>query len=254
MNITILFQLAADSASNGHHNVHFTTNLLLGDVDACLESLIAWVQFLLFDYGNAFNKAASFRTDRIPEAAFFARTHCPSQLQRIMRLWKEKADRVQKNTTRKIGESLADPGKYENLFPEWAASQKAESYLRELSKLAVPASVRAPTNAQRNVQEELETALNTGAVTFDETGQAHLRGTSRKSASSVNSAQSKLSPTPAATLAAAAVAAPLAAEVTRRRTPSPPHREPTPEPEQENGRQVVGPIVICFHTLDSQSV
>ncbi|RCN50408.1 WD domain, G-beta repeat protein [Ancylostoma caninum] len=216
----LLNKLAADSATNGHHNVHFTTSLLLGDVDACIESLIA--------------------TDRIPEAAFFARTHCPSQLQRIMGLWKEKADRVQKNTTRKIGESLADPGRYENLFPEWSTSQKAESYLRELSKLAVPASVRAPTNVQRNVMEELETAMSTGAVTFDEAGQAHLRGVARKATPVVNSTEpkQKFSPTPAATLAAAAVAAPIAAEVARKRTPSPPRREPSPELEQENGGQI----------------
>ncbi|KHJ82245.1 hypothetical protein OESDEN_18063 [Oesophagostomum dentatum] len=215
----MLSQLAADSVANGHHNVHFTTSLLLGDVDACLESLIA--------------------TDRIPEAAFFARTHCPSQLPRIMGLWKAKADRVQKNTTRKIGESLADPERYENLFPDYAASLKAESYLRELSKLAIPASARAPTNAQRNVAEELETAMSTGAVTFDDAGQAHLRGVPRKpTAPVVNSTEPKLSPTPAATMAAAAVAAPLAAEAARKRTPSPPPREPTPEQEEENGRQV----------------
>ncbi|ETN73300.1 hypothetical protein NECAME_04298 [Necator americanus] len=215
----LLHKLAADSATNGHHNVHFTTSLLLGDVDACIESLIA--------------------TDRIPEAAFFARTHCPSQLQRIMGLWKEKANRVQKNTTRKIGESLADPGRYENLFPEWATSQRAESYLRELSKLAVPASVRAPTNVQRNVTEELETAMSTGAVTFDELGHAHLRGAPRKTTPSMNSTEPKLSPTPAVVVAAGA-AAPVLAEIARERTPSPPRMKPTPEPEQENenGRQL----------------
>ncbi|VDL75043.1 unnamed protein product [Nippostrongylus brasiliensis] len=225
----LLNKLAADSATNGHHNVHFTTSLLLGDVDACLEALIA--------------------TDRIPEAAFFARTHCPSQLPRIMGLWKEKADRVQKNTTRKIGESLADPVRYENLFPEWGTSQRAESYLRELAKLSVPASVRAPTNQNRNVMEELETALSTGAVTFDDNGQAHLRGVARKPAPVPNSIPNSIPhPTPTAP-APAPAPVPVVVPEPRKRTPSPPPREPTPprrepSPEPDHAAAQVGSWII----------
>ncbi|KAK5977080.1 Coatomer subunit beta, partial [Trichostrongylus colubriformis] len=215
----LLNKLAVDSSANGHHNVHFTTSLLLGNVDACIDSLIA--------------------TDRIPEAAFFARTHCPSQLPRVMELWKEKADRVQKNTSRKIAESLADPVRYENLFPEWASSRRAESYLRELAKLSVPASVRAPTNQSRNVMEELETALSTGAVTFDESGQAHLRGVPRKAAPSVNSTEMIPNSVPKASNfveKTIPVVAPVLPDVSRKRTPSPQPprpREPTPEPEND---------------------
>lgn len=169
-----------------------------------------------------------------------------------MGLWKDKADRLQKNTTRKIAESLADPVRYENLFPEYSSSLRAESYLRELAKLAVPASVRAPTNQCRNVMEELETALSTGAVTFDEAGQAHLRGVPRKPAPVPNSLPNSV-PHAAATAAATAVAPPppppappvppvvpvpvpippLVPDVSRKRTPSPPPRQPTPEPEPE---------------------
>lgn len=76
-----------------------------------------------------------------------------------------------------------------------------------------------------------------GALTFDEAGQAHLRG-ARKATPVMNSTESKFNPTPAATLAAAAVAAPMAAEVARKRTPSLPRREPSPELGQENGGQV----------------
>ncbi|KAK6027254.1 WD domain, G-beta repeat protein [Ostertagia ostertagi] len=227
----LLNKLAADSSANGHHNVHFTTSLLLGNVDACIDSLIA--------------------TDRIPEAAFFARTHCPSQLPRVMELWKEKADRVQKNTTRKIGESLADPVRYENLFPEWASSQRAESYLRELAKLSVPASVRAPTNQSRNVMEELETALSTGAVTFDEAGQAHLRGVPRKTAPVVNSTDLIPNSVPKAPPVAEhiPVVAPVLPDVSRKRTPSPaPAREPTPEPE--NDVRQVGSVVNSVFYVD----
>uniref|UniRef100_A0A0K0D5F9 Coatomer_WDAD domain-containing protein n=1 Tax=Angiostrongylus cantonensis TaxID=6313 RepID=A0A0K0D5F9_ANGCA len=224
--------LAANSAMDGHHNVHFTTSLLLGDVDACIEALIS--------------------TDRIPEAAFFARTHCPSQLQRVMSLWKEKADRVQKNTSRRIGESLADPVRYENLFPEWSESKKAESYLRELSKLSMPASVHAPTNQQRNVMEELKTALNTGkvfrladllhakyhsctgAVTFDETGQAHLRGMPRKT-TPLNDTSDKV---PNSVLKHSPTVAESVNVVPNVSHALPAPREPTPEPGSENGIQL----------------
>ncbi|KAE9414600.1 hypothetical protein Angca_007695, partial [Angiostrongylus cantonensis] len=211
----LLTKLAANSAMDGHHNVHFTTSLLLGDVDACIEALIS--------------------TDRIPEAAFFARTHCPSQLQRVMSLWKEKADRVQKNTSRRIGESLADPVRYENLFPEWSESKKAESYLRELSKLSMPASVHAPTNQQRNVMEELKTALNTGAVTFDETGQAHLRGMPRKT-TPLNDTSDKV---PNSVLKHSPTVAESVNVVPNVSHALPAPREPTPEPGSENGIQVM---------------
>ena len=36
----LLQNLASASAQNGSHNVSFVSNLLLGDVDKCLESLI----------------------------------------------------------------------------------------------------------------------------------------------------------------------------------------------------------------------
>ncbi|VDM53336.1 unnamed protein product [Angiostrongylus costaricensis] len=209
----LLTKLAANSAMDGQHNVHFTTSLLLGDVDACIEALIS--------------------TDRIPEAAFFVRTHCPSQLQRVMSLWKEKADRLQKNTSRRIGESLADPVRYENLFPEWSESKKAESYLRELSKLSMPASIQAPTNQRRNVMDELKTALSTGAVTFDEAGQAHLRGVPRKTpplsdtSDKVPNSVLKHPPTVAESVS-----------VVPNVSHTPALKEPTPEQGSENGIQL----------------
>ena len=73
-------QLSEDAAATNQHNVQFLGKLLLGDVDACLDILI--------------------QSDRLPEAAFFARTHCPSQVPRVVSLWKEKADRIAKNTMR----------------------------------------------------------------------------------------------------------------------------------------------------------
>lgn len=63
--------LANDSHTAGQHNVAFLSTLMLGDVEKCLNILI--------------------ETDRLPEAAFFARTYCPSHVPRIVSLWREKA-------------------------------------------------------------------------------------------------------------------------------------------------------------------
>ncbi|PIO57841.1 hypothetical protein TELCIR_20739 [Teladorsagia circumcincta] len=84
--------------------------------------------------------------------------------------------------------------------------------------------------------EELETALSTGAVTFDETGQAHLRGVPRKPAPVVNSTELIPNSVPKVPPVAEhiPVVAPVLPDVSRKRTPSPaPAREPTPEPEND---------------------
>ncbi|CAB3409382.1 unnamed protein product [Caenorhabditis bovis] len=147
-------KLASECAATGNHNVTFMSNLLLGNLEECLELLI--------------------KTDRLPEAAFFARTRLPSQVPRVVELWKAKVSKVHEKSTRKIGESLADPVKYENLFPGYAESLRAESYIRQVSMLAVPASARPPSNANRDVQQEMEEAIAAGMLKFTDDGRAVL--------------------------------------------------------------------------------
>jgi coatomer subunit beta' len=55
-------------------------------------------------------------TDRIAEAAFFARTYLPSQVPRVVQLWR---DNLQKSGQVKSSESIADPLAFENLFPSY---------------------------------------------------------------------------------------------------------------------------------------
>ena len=62
------------------------------------------------------------KSNRLPEAAFFARTYLPSQVSRIVQLWKEDLAK----TNKKAAESLADPTDYENLFPDLQEAIKAE--------------------------------------------------------------------------------------------------------------------------------
>ncbi|VDK41713.1 unnamed protein product [Anisakis simplex] len=161
----LLSKLADDSLSQSKNNVAFLSYFLLGDVNKCLDVLIS--------------------TQRLPEAAFFARTYCPSQVNRVISLWKEKSSNGLLLGQKNVGESLADPQTYENLFPGFAESLKAEQFLKQLSQLPIPASAQAPTNAQRNILEEMAEAEKSGriliwsircALRFDENGMALLNG------------------------------------------------------------------------------
>ena len=62
------------------------------------------------------------KSNRLPEAAFLARTYLPNHVSRIVQLWKE--DLAQ--TNKKAADSLADPTQYENLFPDLQEAIKAE--------------------------------------------------------------------------------------------------------------------------------
>jgi coatomer subunit beta' len=62
--------LITNQEKNGHFNIAFLSNFVLGKLDQCLDILI--------------------ENQRLPEAAFFARTYLSSQINRVVRLWREK--------------------------------------------------------------------------------------------------------------------------------------------------------------------
>ncbi len=63
------------------------------------------------------------------------RTHLPSQVPRIVGLWKEALGKL----SEKAAESLAEPGQYENLFPDFRESLEAEEFIRREREELVPA-------------------------------------------------------------------------------------------------------------------
>ena len=70
-----MVQKLGDTASEaGKNNVAFMANFMLGNLEECMEILI--------------------RTNRLPEAAFFARTYLPSEIARVLPLWKTELVRV----------------------------------------------------------------------------------------------------------------------------------------------------------------
>merc|ERR1712241_1399331 len=93
---------------------------------------------------------------RIPEAAFFARTYLPSEISRIVELWRAELSKVNE----KAGQSLADPKDYPNLFPDYNATLAAQQMLTKERSKVVPAGdfLEILPNSERNPLEEMTAA------------------------------------------------------------------------------------------------
>ncbi len=74
-------------------------------------------------------------TNRLPEASFFARTYLPSQISRVVKLWREEL--AKKNE--KAAQALADPNEYENLFNGYQNALKTEQFLQTERKTLLSA-------------------------------------------------------------------------------------------------------------------
>lgn len=108
--------LAAASHKGGKQNVAFLAKFLLGDVKECVNVLL--------------------ESNRLPEAAFFARTYVPSQITDVVQVWK--SDLSSQNL--KAAEALADPAEYPNLFPDLDTALKAEVFSAKQASRAIPGS------------------------------------------------------------------------------------------------------------------
>eukprot|EP00922_Rhytidocystis_sp_ex-Travisia-forbesii_P049827 GHVS01074137.1.p1 GENE.GHVS01074137.1~~GHVS01074137.1.p1 ORF type:complete len:979 (+),score=202.78 GHVS01074137.1:328-3264(+) len=129
-----LKQLAAKAADAGKINVAVMAYLLLRDVNACVDVLID--------------------SKRLPEAAFFARTYCPSQVTRVLALWRQDLSKVNEM----VAQSLADPSEYPDMFPDFALSIKAEELLSQKGEYPPAKSYTQMQRLQSlNVLEELKT-------------------------------------------------------------------------------------------------
>jgi len=123
-------KLAESTNTNGKNNISFLSYLLLGDLEKCLELLI--------------------ETDRLPEAAFFARSYLPSKMSYIVGLWKDSLSKTNKKTS----ESLANPDEYDNLFPHYQELLNTEIYLQGERKRQLPAAtyIKTPVSRIYNVK------------------------------------------------------------------------------------------------------
>ncbi|KAG8135940.1 putative Coatomer subunit beta' protein [Naja naja] len=131
-NTSMVNKLAEGAEKDGKNNVAFMSYFLQGELDHCLELLI--------------------KTGRLPEAAFLARTYLPSQVSRVVKLWRENLSKI----NQKAAESLADPTEYENLFPGLKEAFVAEEYIKNSQTISRPASEYplVTPNEERNILEE----------------------------------------------------------------------------------------------------
>lgn len=144
-NANMIEKLGNVADESGKNNISFLSHFLLGDIDKCLDILI--------------------KTDRIPEAAFFARAYAPSKISYVVKLWKEKLSLI----SEKAGQSLADPEQYENLFPGYRESLRVEKFLNEKNKKKIPA-LAFPTvkpNIDRKPLEEMLEAEASSSSSID---------------------------------------------------------------------------------------
>ncbi|GFO05733.1 coatomer subunit beta' [Plakobranchus ocellatus] len=137
-------KLGQAAEKSGQNNVAFLSSFVLGKCDECLEILI--------------------NTGRLPEAAFFARTYLPSQISRVVNLWREQVSSV----NQKSAASLADPKEYENLFPGLQDALKTEQYLKPQQQKVLPAAayIKIPSNSERNAVEEMQQAEDSGRFVY----------------------------------------------------------------------------------------
>eukprot|EP00742_Colponemidia_sp_Colp-10_P004148 GILJ01004426.1.p1 GENE.GILJ01004426.1~~GILJ01004426.1.p1 ORF type:complete len:1009 (-),score=201.47 GILJ01004426.1:141-2768(-) len=89
-----LAEVARLANEAGRTNISFLCFFLLQRIEDCLEVLL--------------------RANRVPEAAFLARTYLPSHVSRIVSLWREDLTKVSK----RAADSLADPTEYADRFPD----------------------------------------------------------------------------------------------------------------------------------------
>jgi len=120
-----LGSLGATAGTEEKTNIAFMALLLQGKVDECIELLV--------------------KTNRLAEAALFARSYAPSKVSEVVALWKEDLGKVNP----KAAAALADPAEYPNLFPELSTSLKAEASLRADCASAAPAAEYASITATR---------------------------------------------------------------------------------------------------------
>jgi coatomer subunit beta' len=96
-------RLAGLAMEEGKANVAFLCHLMLGETEGCIDTLV--------------------KTNRLPEAAFFARTYMPTHVPRLLDGWKKQLARI----SSRAADALADPSKYDNLFPDYDIACEAEA-------------------------------------------------------------------------------------------------------------------------------
>ncbi|CAI5736195.1 unnamed protein product [Hyaloperonospora brassicae] len=138
-----LVRLAGLAREKRRYNIAFICWLLLGKTTDCVEVLK--------------------ETKRFPEAAFFARSYCPSKMQLVMDKWREDLAAV----SSRAAKALADPTRNAALFENLELSMQAEEMLLAQSggeETTTPASSYAAKKELLESENILELILSGGAA------------------------------------------------------------------------------------------
>ncbi|KAI4815325.1 hypothetical protein KUCAC02_005474 [Chaenocephalus aceratus] len=141
-NSTMVGKLAEAAERDGKTNVAFLTYFLQGRLDKCLDLLIA--------------------TNRLPEAAFLARTYLPSHVSRVG----EAVEGEPLEGQQKAADALADPSQYSNLFPGLQQALLAQEFLKD-THVGIRPAAEYPLivpNENRNVLEESAGFVSKGEI------------------------------------------------------------------------------------------
>ncbi|KAF4122975.1 coatomer subunit beta' [Geosmithia morbida] len=125
-----LAALAKQAEESGAHNIAFTCNWLLGNVERCAELLS--------------------KTGRQAEAVLFSETYKPSLTASLVKEWK---DSLEKNKKSRVAKLIGVPDEDEDLFPEWDTWLKLES---EGGSAAAPATTEIKPDDEDEDEDEAE--------------------------------------------------------------------------------------------------
>jgi coatomer subunit beta' len=136
-----MISLAKRARAMGRYNVSFIAFFITNQIEDCIEMLID--------------------TKRIPEAAFMARTYAPSEIPRVLELWKNDLKQINE----KAADSLADPFKYPNLFPDLDYALKIEETFKSRRGSSILAS-SYPT-AKADLELNLIELMKNNSISID---------------------------------------------------------------------------------------
>lgn len=130
-----LAALATKAEGAGLHNIAFSSQWLLGNVDGCIEILV--------------------KTNRLAEAALFSQTYKPSRASEVVKQWKESLEKNKKARVAKII-GLPGPEGDEDLFPEWEEWLRLEKEGGTVGDVDVVVPDAEPASKENGVAMEAE--------------------------------------------------------------------------------------------------
>eukprot|EP00520_Triparma_pacifica_P000280 CAMPEP_0118664034 /NCGR_PEP_ID=MMETSP0785-20121206/17778_1 /TAXON_ID=91992 /ORGANISM="Bolidomonas pacifica, Strain CCMP 1866" /LENGTH=1017 /DNA_ID=CAMNT_0006557875 /DNA_START=18 /DNA_END=3071 /DNA_ORIENTATION=- len=135
-------KLAASAREGGRFNVAFLAYFMLSNVETCIELLK--------------------ETDRLPEAAFFARTYLPSKVEEIVTEWKSSLAKVSESAAN----SLTSPSTNADMFPDFDVALTVEQMFQQNRGKTIPASkyLEARGDLEMDLIEMVKANGGAGAV------------------------------------------------------------------------------------------